>query len=132
MERAALLAVAAAFFAAYPALDVVYITEDGQSFTQKNKRFGDEHAKAKFGGRIEKVTKSEVEAESADGNKSSRSKEDQDVIDELVENLKKLGLTEPVAKKLRVSGFEDLSSLTEKQTAEYNSILEKQKESQTK
>ena len=73
MERVALLAVAAAFFAAYPALDVVYITPDGQSFTQKNKRFGDEHAKAKFGGQLERVTRAELVTETKEEGEPDKS-----------------------------------------------------------
>lgn len=55
---------AAAFFAAYPAQDVVYVTPDGQCFTEKNKRFGVEHAKANFGGSLDQVTRKETEGES--------------------------------------------------------------------
>jgi hypothetical protein len=133
MEKAQLLAVAAAFFAAYPALDVVYITPDGQSFTEKNKSLGQDHAKARFGGKLERVTRTEVQesATSAESGGPARSEEDQKAIDARVEALKALGLTEPVAKKLRVSGLEDLSKLTDKQLAEYNGILEKEKQSQT-
>jgi hypothetical protein len=132
MERVALLAVAAAFFAAYPAQSVVYITGDGQAFTEKNRSFGLEHAKAKFAGVLEKVTRAEVEAEAeGDPGTTGRSEEDQAVIDARLEVLKGLGLKEPVAKKLRVSGFEDLSKLTENQLAEYNGILDKEKQTKT-
>lgn len=111
----------------------VLVTTDGQCFHAKDGGVARIHAQ-KHGYSVVTVTKKEVEESKeskVESQKPERSAEDQAAIDSRLEILKGLGLTEPIFKKLTISGFDDLSTLTEKQAADYLAVLAKEEAAKT-